>query len=131
MSLPLTFSPFAPGDTVDLADPVITQIATRLGITPAAVCLKWAIGRGQVPIPFSVKRPHYLSTLRAAVSEPLSADDMAALARPVGRERRDYGVKIHVINGTASGRKRRKVPLRGTGTQFLAPRSGASWPQAD
>lgn len=70
----------APGDTVDLTDPVVTKIAARLGLSPAAVCLKWAIGRGQVPIPFSVKRPQYLSALQAAASKPLSAADMTSLA---------------------------------------------------
>ncbi len=70
----------APGDTVDLDDPVITGIAARLGLTPAAVCLQWAIRRGQIPIPFSVKRPQYLSALQAAAGEPLSAQDMDALA---------------------------------------------------
>lgn len=70
----------APGDTVDLADPVVVSIAARLGLTPAAVCLKWAIGRGQIPIPFSVKRPQYFAALQAAAGGPLSAEDRAALA---------------------------------------------------
>lgn len=68
-----------PDDTVDTEDPVILEIASRRGLTPAAVCIKWAIQRGQVPIPFSVKRHQYLDSLRAAVSEPLSDADMAAI----------------------------------------------------
>jgi diketogulonate reductase-like aldo/keto reductase len=70
-----------PEDTVDTEDPVLVAIAERLGVHPAVVCVKWAIQRGQVPIPFSVKRAHYLANLRAAVSEPLTDDDMAATAR--------------------------------------------------
>ena len=69
-----------PGDSVDMDDPVIQHIAERQGITPAAVCLQWAIGRGQIPIPFSVKRSQYLSSLLAASRPPLPAEDMAAIA---------------------------------------------------
>jgi diketogulonate reductase-like aldo/keto reductase len=69
-----------PGDTVDTEDPVIVGIAERLGVHPAVVCVKWAIQRGHVPIPFSVRRSHSLANLRAAVTEPLAAEDMAAIA---------------------------------------------------
>ncbi len=69
-----------PEDTVDTEDPVIVAIAERLGVHPAVVCVKWAVQRGQVPIPFSVKRAHYLANLRAAVTEPLTVEDMAAIA---------------------------------------------------
>jgi diketogulonate reductase-like aldo/keto reductase len=70
-----------PEDTVDTEDPVILAIAERLGVHPAVVCVKWGVQRGQVPIPFSVKRANYLANLRAAVTEPLTAEDMAAIAR--------------------------------------------------
>lgn len=69
-----------PGDTVDIEDPVILQIADRLGLHPATVCIKWAVQRGQVPIPFSVKRPQYLSTLQAVVGVPLTEEDMAQIS---------------------------------------------------
>jgi alcohol dehydrogenase (NADP+) len=68
------------GDTVDIEDPVVVRIARRLGVHPATVCVKWAVQRGQVPIPFSVKRNEYLSNLQAAVSAPLTADEMRAIA---------------------------------------------------
>jgi alcohol dehydrogenase (NADP+) len=45
-----------PEDTVDLEDPVIVKIAERHNVHPAVVCLKWAVQRGQIPIPFSTKR---------------------------------------------------------------------------
>ncbi len=67
-------------DTVDMEDPVIVQIASRLAVHPAVVCVKWAMQRGQIPIPFSVKRPQYLSSLQAAVSPPLTDADMQAVA---------------------------------------------------
>jgi alcohol dehydrogenase (NADP+) len=68
---------------VDVEDPVVVRIAGRLGVHPAAVCVQWAVQRGQVPIPFSVTRRNYLANLRAAVAavtDPLSAQDMADLA---------------------------------------------------
>jgi alcohol dehydrogenase (NADP+) len=67
-------------DTVDIEDPAIVKIAQRLGVHPATVCVKWAAQRGQIPIPFSVTRRNYLSNLQSLVSEPLTAEDMAAIA---------------------------------------------------
>jgi len=67
-------------DTVDIEDPVIVGIADRLGVHPAVVCVKWAVQRGQAPIPFSVHRNEYLSNLRCTVSEPLTDEEMAAIA---------------------------------------------------
>ena len=67
-------------DTVDTEDPVIVKIAERLGIHPAVVCVKWAIQRGQVPIPFSVKRSQYGASLQAAISAPLTDDEMRQIA---------------------------------------------------
>ena len=69
-----------PEDTSDIEDPVIVQIADRLNIHPAIVCIKWAIQRGQIPIPMSAKRRNYLANLEAAVSEPLTAEEMRAIA---------------------------------------------------
>jgi len=67
-------------DTSPLEDPVIAAIARRIGVPPSAVCLKWAVQRGQTPIPFSIRRAHYAANLRAVTSEPLSEADMAAIA---------------------------------------------------
>jgi len=67
-------------DTVDIEDPVIVGVAERLGVHPAIVCVKWAVQRGQAPIPFSVHRNEYLSNLRCTVGDPLSDEDMAAIA---------------------------------------------------
>jgi alcohol dehydrogenase (NADP+) len=67
-------------DAVDIEEPVIVAIAKRLGVHPATVCVKWAVQRGQVPIPFSIYRNEYLSNLRATVSEPLTDEEMKAIA---------------------------------------------------
>jgi diketogulonate reductase-like aldo/keto reductase len=69
-----------PDDTVDIEDPVIVEIAAARGVHPVTVCLQWAIQRGQVPIPFSVKRANLLSNLKAAVAAPLTRGEMARLA---------------------------------------------------
>jgi len=83
-----------PADTVDIEDPVIVQIAERLGVHPAVVCIKWAVQRGQIPIPFSVKRAQYLATLHAVVSEPLTEEEMQAI---MGIDRNNRLIKGHVF----------------------------------
>ncbi len=67
-------------DTVDIEDPVIVRIAERHNIHPAVVCVKWAVQRGQVPIPFSTHRQNYLSNLQSVVSHPLTDEEMQAIA---------------------------------------------------
>jgi diketogulonate reductase-like aldo/keto reductase len=70
-----------PDDTVDIEDPVIVQIAQRLGVHPAVVCVKWSMGIGAVPIPFSVKPSQYRSTLQAASDAALTASDLKAISK--------------------------------------------------
>ena len=65
-----------PEDSVDLEDPTILRIARRFGISPALVCLKWAVQRGSVAIPFSVKREQYAEALRATSAPHLTEEDM-------------------------------------------------------
>ena len=87
---PIGFSPIGsptrpdrdktPEDTVDVQDPVIVKIAKRLNVHPAVVCVKWAVQRGQVPIPFSIHRNEYLSNLQSAASEPLTDAEMNEIA---------------------------------------------------
>ncbi len=67
-------------DTVDTEDPVIKACAERLGVHPAVVCLKWAYQRGQIPIPFSVKKRNYLSNLKCVLGEKLTDKEMADIA---------------------------------------------------
>ncbi|GMQ64304.1 aldo/keto reductase [Vallitalea maricola] len=80
-------SPTRPGrdktenDTVDIEDPVILAAAKRLGVHPAVVCIKWAVQRGQVPIPFSVKRNEYLSNIKCVTENPLTDEEMEAISK--------------------------------------------------
>lgn len=69
-----------PEDEAPIEDPVIRAIAGRHGVHPAVVCLKWAVERGQTPIPFSTSREHLLANLRGVVSDPLTAEEMQAIA---------------------------------------------------
>lgn len=70
-----------PADTVDVEDPVIIEIARTHGVHPAIICIKWAVHRGQVPIPMSTNPRNYTANLRAAVEDPLSREEMAAIAK--------------------------------------------------
>lgn len=69
-----------PEDTVPTEDPVIVRIAERHGIHPAVVCIKWAVQRGQTPIPFSTNPRNYLANLRGATGDPLTAEEMREIA---------------------------------------------------
>lgn len=68
-------------DTVDMEDPVIVRAAEEHGVHPAAICLKWAIQRGQVSIPFSVKEQQYKSNMDAVTKDPLTEDEMNAISK--------------------------------------------------
>ena len=70
----------SPDDTVDIEDPVITKIAADHRVHPAVVCVKWAVQRGQTPIPMSVRRSEYESNIEAVVVDPLNDAEMAAIA---------------------------------------------------
>ena len=70
-----------PEDSVDVEDPVIKNIAEKRGVHPAVVCVNWAVQRGQIPIPFSVKREEYLSNLKEPVENPLSKEEMKEIEK--------------------------------------------------
>jgi diketogulonate reductase-like aldo/keto reductase len=69
-----------PADTVDMDDPVIKKIAADHDLHPAALCVKWGQQRGQIPIPFSVKRKNYLANLKSVCGDPLTVSEMNAIA---------------------------------------------------
>ena len=90
--VPVGFSPIGsparperdrqPDDTVDIDDPVMVAIATAHGLHPATLCVKWAVQRGQVPIPFSTTPGNYTANLAAvsAGSPRLTDGEMGAIA---------------------------------------------------
>lgn len=67
-------------DVVDMEMPEITAIAKARGWHPAEVCLKWAIQRGQVPIPFASKEKNLISNLNVANKEDLTPEEMQSIA---------------------------------------------------
>jgi alcohol dehydrogenase (NADP+) len=70
-----------PEDTVDIEDPVIIKIAERLKVHPALVCIKWAVQRGQVTIPFSVNPDKVFNNLEAVVKDPLTEEEMNEISQ--------------------------------------------------
>ena len=70
------WSPLARGRV--LADPVVAEIATRLGRTPSQVVLRWHVQRGDVVFPKSTHRERMAEN--ADIGDvPLSDADMAAI----------------------------------------------------
>lgn len=70
-----------PEDSSPTEDPAICAIARRRGIHPATVCIKWAVQRGQIPIPFSTSPKNILSNLQAVISDPLSEQEMQTIGK--------------------------------------------------
>ncbi len=67
-----------PEDSAPTEDPVIVRISQRHGIRPAVACVKWAVQRGQTPIPFSVH--HYRANLEGVTGDPLTDEEMRSIA---------------------------------------------------
>ena len=90
-----------PDDLSDVDQPVIRQIAEAHGCHPVAVCLKWAVQRGQIPIPFAVKPAQYEANLRAVGEDPLTPAEMDAIAS-VERNNRLVKGQVFLWPGAAS-----------------------------
>lgn len=69
-----------PEDTVDMEDPIVVKIAEAHGVHPSAVCIKWAVQRGLVTIPFSTNPRNYTSNLRCVTIDPLTQAEMDELS---------------------------------------------------
>lgn len=67
-----------PEDVADMELPEIKEIAAAHGVHPAIICLKWALQRGQIPIPFSLH--NYTANLEAMTTEPLTEEEMKIMA---------------------------------------------------
>lgn len=66
-----------PDDIADLQLPEMKKIAEAHGVHPAIIALKWAIQRGQIPIPFSIH--NYEANLACTMTEPLTDEEMAVI----------------------------------------------------
>ena len=63
-------------DTSPTDDTVILRIADRHAVHPAVVCLKWAVQRGQTPIPFSANPRNIFNNLLGVTADPLTEEEM-------------------------------------------------------
>ncbi|WP_312644169.1 aldo/keto reductase [Hydrogenoanaerobacterium sp.] len=66
-------------DVADIQVPEVVEIAKAHNVHPAVICLKWAVQRGQIPIPFSVYENEYVSNLRCTTEDPLTDEEMETL----------------------------------------------------
>ena len=68
-----------PDDIADIQVPELVEIAKKHNVHPAVICLKWAVQRGQIPIPFSVHEKEYVSNLKCTTEDLLTDEEMAVL----------------------------------------------------
>lgn len=69
-----------PDDIADMQIPEFKAIAQAHGVHPAVVALKWAVQRGQIPIPFSIHEIEYVSNLQSTITEPLTEEEMKIIS---------------------------------------------------
>ena len=79
-------------DIEDMKEPELVTIAKAHNCHPATICLKWALQRGQLPIPFSIH--NYEGNLECTVTEPLTEEEMKVIA---GMEKNNRLVKGQVF----------------------------------
>lgn len=68
-------------DVVDIQDPIVVEVAKNHGVHPAVICVKWAVQRGQTPIPFSVFKNEYYSNLACTTTDPLTDEEMELMKK--------------------------------------------------
>ncbi len=83
-----------PDDIADLQMPEVVAIARAHQVHPVLIALKWAVQRGQTPIPFSTKEKNLYSNLKCVTEDPLTDEEMRILA---GCERNNRLVKGQVF----------------------------------
>ncbi len=88
-------------DLVDAESPIVRSIAEAHGVHPAIICLKWAVARGQIPIPFAVKRTQYEANLASVLSDPLRPEEIERL-RGVERNNRLIKGQVFLWPGASS-----------------------------
>ena len=89
--LPIAFSPMGSpcrperdteeGDVVTFELPELVEIAKAHHCHPALICMKWAVQRGHVPIPFSIYENEYIGNLKTVTEDFLTDEEMETLRR--------------------------------------------------
>lgn len=69
-----------PEDVADIQTPEILAIAKAHHCHPAVIALKWAVQKGQIPIPFSIQEEQYVSNLKLVTEDPLTEEEMTSIA---------------------------------------------------
>ncbi|MCL2052113.1 MAG: aldo/keto reductase [Lachnospiraceae bacterium] len=70
-----------PDDVVDTELTEVVNVAAARGIHPALVCLKWAVQKGVIPIPFSTNEKNYQANLRCVTEGLLKKSEMELLEK--------------------------------------------------
>lgn len=70
-----------PEDVSVMEMPELVEIARSHGVHPALICVKWAVRRGHIPIPFSIYENEYVSNLRCVTEDPLTDAEFETLTR--------------------------------------------------
>jgi diketogulonate reductase-like aldo/keto reductase len=71
----------SPEDVADTELPEVQAVAKAHGIHPALVCLKWAVQKGAIPIPFSGSEKNIRANLACVSEDPLTPAEMALLKK--------------------------------------------------
>lgn len=89
--LPVAFSPMGspcrperdtePEDVVTFEIPALKEIASEHHCHPALICIKWAVQRGQIPIPFSISENEYVSNLKCTMEDFLTDEEMEKIRK--------------------------------------------------
>ena len=70
-----------PDDVAVMEMPEVRAIAEAHGVHPALICVKWAVRRGHMPIPFSIYEGEYTGNLRCVTDDPLTDAEFERLTR--------------------------------------------------
>ena len=70
-----------PEDISVMEMPQVVKIAEAHHVHPALICIKWAVRRGHMPIPFSIYENEYVSNLRCVTEDPLTDEEFDILTR--------------------------------------------------
>jgi alcohol dehydrogenase (NADP+) len=84
----------SPDDVVDIEMDELKNIAAVHNCHPAVICLKWAVQRGQIPIPFSIHENEYTSNLKCVTEGPLTEEEMKIM---VALDKNCRFIKGHVF----------------------------------
>ncbi len=91
----------SPEDVADTELPEVRAVAKARGIHPALVCLKWAVQKGAIPIPFSGSEKNIRANLACVSEDPLTPAEMELL-RKAERDCRLVKGQVFLWPGAAS-----------------------------